>query len=307
MSYNYNPRNHYRPSMFGGFSFFPPVIKGLLITNAAVFVLTEFLGSMKLDGISLQYFIYRYFALLPFGEGFLPWQLVTYQFMHGGFWHLFFNMFFGLWMFGMEVEQVWGSKKFLIFYLTCGVAAGLVQLGLSPLVETSSAFTRMGPVPVVGASGAVYGVLVAFGMMFPDRYIFLYFLIPVKVKYFVMFLIALGVLSVGDPTNVAHLAHLGGALSGYLFLLYDMKRTPLDWLFSRIRWWWNSLTTTSNEPPEDITETKIHDIREATGNPGRRDEQARVDEILDKISQGGYQSLTDEEKKILFDASKKLN
>jgi membrane associated rhomboid family serine protease len=127
--------NYYRPSMFGGFSFFPPVIKGLMITNAAVFLLTEFLGAMKLDGVSLQYFIYRYFALLPFGDGFLPWQLVTYQFMHGGFWHLFFNMFFGLWMFGMEIEHMWGGKKFLVFYLMCGVVAGLVQLMLSPCLS----------------------------------------------------------------------------------------------------------------------------------------------------------------------------
>lgn len=297
--------NYYRPSGFGGFSFFPPVIKGLLITNAAVFLLTEFLGAMKLDGVSLQYFIYRYFALLPFGEGFLPWQLITYQFMHGGFWHLFFNMFFGLWMFGMEIEHMWGGKKFLVFYLMCGVIAGLVQLILSPMFEPSSAgLIQMGPVPVVGASGAVYGVLVAFGMLFPDRYIFLYFLVPVKVKYFVMVLIAIGVVSIGDPTNVAHLAHLGGALAGYVYLLYDMKRGPLPGLFSRFRWWWNSLTV-KDRAPEDITpETKVFDIR---GDQGEESEQRRVDVILDKISQGGYQSLTEEEKKILFEASRKLN
>lgn len=299
--------NYYRPSMFGGFSFFPPVIKGLLITNAAVFLLTEFLGAMKLDGVSLQYFIYRYFALLPFGEGFLPWQLITYQFMHGGFWHLFFNMFFGLWMFGMEIEQMWGGRKFLGFYLMCGVVAGLAHLLLSPLFEpASSEFVRMGAVPVVGASGAVYGVLVAFGMLFPDRYIFLYFLIPVKVKYFVMVLIAIGILSVGDPTNVAHLAHLGGALAGYVYLLVTMRRGPMAGLFSRARWWWNSLTAADRSAPEDISETKVYDI--STGREDNGDnEQRKVDEILDKISRGGYQSLTDDEKKILFEASRKLN
>lgn len=292
--------NYYRPSMFGGFTFFPPVIKGLLITNAAVFLLTEFLGSMRLEGVPLQYYIYRYFALLPFGDGFLPWQLITYQFMHGGFWHLFFNMFFGLWMFGMEIEHMWGSRKFLLFYLLCGVVAGLVQLGLSPLIESGSS------APVVGASGAVYGVLVAFGMLFPDRYIFLYFLIPVKVKYFVMFLIAIGVVSIGDPTNVAHLAHLGGALAGYVFLLYDMRRGPLDSLTTRIRWWWNSLRATGTDAPEDIHEAKVFDLHD--GKPHRpKTDQERIDEILDKISQGGYQNLTEEEKKILFDASKKLN
>jgi membrane associated rhomboid family serine protease len=261
---------------------------------------------MKLDGVSLQYFIYRYFALLPFGDGFLPWQLITYQFMHGGFWHLFFNMFFGLWMFGMEIEHMWGGKKFLVFYLMCGVVAGLVQLMLSPLFEPSSSeFIQLGPVPVVGASGAVYGVLVAFGMLFPDRYIFLYFLVPVKVKYFVMVLIAIGVVSVGDPTNVAHLAHLGGALAGYVYLLYDMRRGPMSGLLSRIRWWWNSLTVKDRKPPEDIApKAKVFDIR---GDKEEESEQRRVDAILDKISQGGYQSLTEEEKKILFEASRKLN
>ncbi|MEP0823603.1 MAG: rhomboid family intramembrane serine protease [Ignavibacterium sp.] len=299
MSYNY-----YRPSMFGGFSFFPPVVKGLLITNAAVFLLTEFLGSLRLDGISLQYFIYRYFALLPLGDGFLPWQLLTYQFMHGGFWHLFFNMFFGLWMFGMEVEHMWGARKFLIFYLSCGVVAGLAQLILSPLFESP----LMGPVPTVGASGAVYGVLVAFGMMFPDRYIFLYFLIPVKVKYFVMFLIALGVLSIGDPTNVAHLAHLGGALAGYLFVQYDRRHLPLGGLFSKIRWWWRSITTDTGARKDDSDEATILDFTDyKEENKEGPDDQKRIDEILDKISRAGYQSLTEEEKKVLFEASRKLN
>jgi len=299
MSYNY-----YRPSMFGGFSFFPPVVKGLLITNAAVFLLTEFLGSLRLDGISLQYFIYRYFALLPLGDGFLPWQLLTYQFMHGGFWHLFFNMFYGLWMFGMEVEHMWGARKFLIFYLSCGVVAGLAQLILSPLFESP----LMGPVPTVGASGAVYGVLVAFGMMFPDRYIFLYFLIPVKVKYFVMFLIALGVLSIGDPTNVAHLAHLGGALAGYLFVQYDRRHLPLGGLFSKIRWWWRSITTDTGARKDDSDEATILDFTDyKEENKEGPDDQKRIDEILDKISRAGYQSLTEEEKKVLFEASRKLN
>ncbi|HEX9615226.1 MAG TPA: rhomboid family intramembrane serine protease [Bacteroidota bacterium] len=299
MSYYNNSRNYYRPSMFGGFSFFPPVIKGLLITNAAVYVVRSLVEKMTLDNVPLGLFIDRYFALLPFGKGFLPWQLITYQFMHDGFWHLFFNMFFGLWMFGMEIEHIWGAKKFLIYYLSCGVVAALAHLTLSPIFGPASS--------VVGASGAVYGVLVAFGMMFPDRYIFLYFLIPVKVKYFVMVLIAFGVLSVGELSNVAHLAHLGGALAGYVFILFDSRRIPFDGVFTRIRWWWNSLTEDGNHPREDITETKIHDIREAGGNRDAGDEQSRIDRILDKISQGGYQSLTDEEKKILFDASKKLN
>ncbi|MBI2619449.1 MAG: rhomboid family intramembrane serine protease [Ignavibacteriales bacterium] len=297
---SYYDRNYYRPSMFGGFSFFPPVIKWLLITNGGVFLLMMFMGSFRLDGVPLGYVITEYFALLPLGAGFLPWQLVTYQFMHGGFWHLFFNMFFGLWMFGMEVEHMWGSRKFLFFYLMCGVVAGIVQLVLGPILERPSI--------VVGASGAVYGVLVAFGMMFPDRYIFLYFLIPIKVKYFVIFLIAVGLFSIGTPTDVANLAHLGGALAGYMYVLYDRKRLPLDNVFHKVRRWWESYSVTQQRPQETDPEgeTKVFDIRDGS-EIEQQEMQKRIDDILDKIGHGGYQSLTEEEKRILFDASKKIN
>ena len=214
MSYNQN--NYYRPSMFGGFQFFPPMIKMLLISNTAVFVLMWFFGAFHIGEISVSYELTKLLGLMPWGHGFLPWQLITYQFVHADFWHLFFNMVFGLWMFGMEVEHVWGPKKFLIYYLSCGVAAGLSQLILSPIFEPALG-------PTVGASGAIYGVMIAFAAMFPDRYIFLYFLIPVKVKYFVIILIVFGVMSVGGQGNVAYLAHLGGAVAGYLYILYDRR------------------------------------------------------------------------------------
>jgi len=292
--------------MFGGFSFFPPVIKWLMITNGVVFVLVNFFGSMTLDGYPLSLIITKYFALFPLGDGFLPWQLITYQFMHAGIMHLLFNMFFGLWMFGMEIEHLWGPRKFLFFYLMCGVVAGIAQLVLAPIVDHPSI--------VIGASGAVYGVLVAFGMMFPDRYIYLYFLIPVKVKYFVIVLIVLGLFSIGQPTDVANLAHLGGALAGYIYLLYDMKRIPGHGLFRKVTWWWNGLFAPTAGGDEDAVESKVFDIKEATTESRpeeKKDEHAevqkRIDDILDKIGRGGYQSLTDEEKKLLFEASKKLN
>ena len=216
MAYN-DQGNYYRPSMFGGFQFFPPVIKGLLITNTAIFILMWFFSAFHFNGVSLHMVLTTIFGLMPFGYGFYPWQLLTYQFLHADFWHLFFNMVFGLWMFGMEVEHVWGPKKFLIYYLSCGVAAGLSQLILSPIFEPALG-------PTIGASGAIYGVMIAFATMFPDRYIFLYFLIPVKVKYFVIILIVFGVMSVGGQGNIANLAHLGGAVAGYLYILYDRQR-----------------------------------------------------------------------------------
>jgi membrane associated rhomboid family serine protease len=303
MAYN-NEGNYYRPSMFGGFQFFPPVIKGLLITNTAIFILMWFFSAFHFNGVSLHMVLTTIFGLMPFGEGFYPWQLITYQFLHADFWHLFFNMVFGLWMFGMEVEHIWGSKKFLIYYLSCGVVAGLSQLVLSPIFE---------PVlgPTIGASGAIYGVMIAFAAMFPDRYIYLYFLIPVKVKYFVIILIVFGVMSVGGQGNVANLAHLGGAVAGYLYILYDRRQVARGRSHGTFQSWmssapWSHPTSSSG----DVVDAKVFDINESKSfEPKEKpvDLQKRIDEILDKISRSGYQSLSEEEKKILFEASKRMN
>jgi membrane associated rhomboid family serine protease len=287
--------------MFGGFSFFPPVIKMLLIVNTSVFVLYYFVGSFRMDGVPLQLVFDYYLGLMPLGHGFYPWQLITYQFMHASFLHLLFNMIFGLWMFGMEVENTWGSRKFLIFYLTCGVVAGISQLIFAPILEPAQTLG-----PTVGASGAVFGVLVAFGMMFPDRYIFLYFLLPIKAKYFVLIMIALGVWSIGGTDNVANLAHLGGALAGYLYVLYDLKGSKLRARVRSMPGLFTPKEKTETSQYRDVVDAKVFDIRD-TKSDDKSNLQKRIDEILDKISQSGYQSLTEEEKKILFEASKKLN
>ncbi len=298
-----NQGNYYRPSMFGGFTFFPPVIKGLLIANTAVFLLLHALEGFTFNGSSLYPVLNEYFALMPLGHGFMPWQLITYQFMHWDFWHLFFNMVFGVWMFGMEVEHVWGSRKLLIFYLTCGAIAGLSQLLLSPIFEPTLG-------PTIGASGAVFGVMVAFATMFPDRLIYFYFLIPIKVKYFVAFLIVLGVLSVGGNSNIANLAHLGGALAGYVYILIDRRRlggVRPSWSFGN---WRSRFQRPAPPRTPDVVDAKVFDIRDGSAQtppPPQDDFQKRIDEILDKISHSGYQSLTEEEKKILFEAGKRMN
>jgi membrane associated rhomboid family serine protease len=296
-----NQGRYYRPSMFGGFSFFPPVIKGLLIGNGAVFLLLQLLKGFTLNGYSLYPLLNTWFALMPLDHGFMPWQLVTYQFMHWDFLHLLFNMAFGVWMFGMEVEHMWGSKKFLIYYLTCGSVAGLSQLIFAPIFEPSIA-------PTVGASGAVYGVMVAFASMFPDRLIYFYFLIPVRVKYFVMFLIVLGVFSVGGSSNVANLAHLGGALAGLIYILIERRQRfgkgPLDNLRERMNF------SSSSKQTEDVVDATVYDIHTKEQRPNVQsgnELQKNIDEILDKINKSGYQSLTAEEKKILFEASKRMN
>lgn len=182
------------------FSIFPPAIKNLLIINGLVF-LAQFTPIT-------DWILTNYFALWPLESGnFYPWQLVSYMFMHGSISHIFFNLF-ALWMFGLPLEQRFGTQRFMFYYFLTGIGAGLLQLFVSDSI-------------VIGASGAVYGILLAFGMMYPNRYIYLLFPpIPMKAKYFVIFFGAIELFSgvIGLNTGVAHFAHLGGMVVGYILL-----------------------------------------------------------------------------------------
>lgn len=125
----YDSRDYYRPGGFGGFSFFPPVIKKLLIINVVVYFIQILMANISFDGVRGNVWLSHWFALNPLGGNFQIWQLISYQFMHsvGNFFHIFMNMFI-LWMFGMEIENLWGSRKFLFYYLLCGVGAGILQM-----------------------------------------------------------------------------------------------------------------------------------------------------------------------------------
>jgi hypothetical protein len=227
------------------------------------------------------------------------------MFMHGGFWHLFFNMLW-LWMFGMELEHVWGSRKFLWFYLTCGVGAGISNLIVTTMIGQAA--------PTVGASGAIMGVLIAFGMLFPDRPIYLYLLLPLRAKYFVALVIGFDLFYgvTGTTDGVAHFAHLGGALVGFFFVLAERDLIPVRRWFSRLkpRGRRDELhDVRTGYRTDDVSDAKFYDIH--TGKPTGTDEdevsQEVIDAILDKISKGGYQSLTEDEKRILNEASKKIH
>ena len=291
-----------------GFSVFPPVIKNLLIINVAVFFLQMLASNLMVGGRPLGLVLNMWFALNPIGDGynFQIWQLVTYQFMHAGFSHIFFNMFI-LWMFGMEVENIWGSKRFLYFYLICGIAAGLAQLFISPLFSP--------PAITIGASGAIFGVMIAFGMLFPDRYIFLYFLIPIKAKYLIGFLFVLELFWIGDAgSNVAHLAHLGGAIAGFLFIMLDKSiDVPLKRMLNISNYRrgdtfnnpFSGLSDKFRKRSGNVEDANYYDINQK--KEGEEITQKEIDEILDKISQSGYQNLSEREKRILFEASKKMN
>lgn len=222
-----------------GFGVLPVVIKNLLIINGLVFLAQLVL--QKTGGFSME----NYFALHDVRSVFFrPHQLVSYMFLHSttDFAHIIFNMF-ALWMFGSTLENYWGPKRFLIFYLLCGIGAGLMHLGVlyfenTKVIEAVSVLSYeeqesllYDPLykintATLGASGSVFGCLAAFGYLFPNSLIYLYFLFPIKAKWFVIFYGAaelyLGVKnSAGD--NVAHWAHLGGALIGFLLVLYWNK------------------------------------------------------------------------------------
>ncbi|MBN1449105.1 MAG: rhomboid family intramembrane serine protease [Bacteroidetes bacterium] len=292
----------YRPR-FGGFSFFPPVIKNVILINVAVFVLQlVFESGLTFGGRPIYYWFAETFFLYPLGDGFLPWQLVTYMFLHGNFTHILFNMLM-LWMFGMELENTWGSKKFLIFYFASGIVAGLANLFIAPMFSTPGA--------TIGASGGVYGVLTAFALMFPNRYIYLWFFVPIRAKYLITFLFFIEVYNgiAGTMDGIAHIAHLGGAVVGAIWVLLD-RNGSIDRMLSSVgrRRAVDSAPGWDNSPRE----AKFFDF-----TPGREEakksdpefdkSQKMIDDILDKISVSGYSSLTEEEKRILLDASKRIH
>jgi membrane associated rhomboid family serine protease len=205
-----------------------PAIKALIIANVAVFLATLVLPEQA----SVQ--IVRTFGFQPNAvlTQFSFWQFVTYMFLHGGIGHLLFNML-GLWMFGTELERMWGTRFFTKYYLVTGIGAAAITLAwsLTPLRAADELYYSL----MIGASGAVYGVLLAYGLAFPNRPIYLYFLFPIPAKYFVMIVGAIAYLSTatGDGGGVAHTAHLGGLVVGYLYLK-GLRLRPLDEI--RYRW-----------------------------------------------------------------------
>jgi rhomboid family protein len=190
-------------------SFFPPLtpaLKWLLIVTSAVFVVTYLPYTMF--HFALPFEVLGLTPYLVTHNGYI-WQLVTYLFLHGGFFHILFNLF-ALWMFGSDLERVWGSRQFLFYFFLCGIGAACFDVLVQPSAVTT----------IIGNSGAIYGILLAFGLLFPNRPIFLWFVIPVKAKWFVL---GFGVIEFiselsGSTPGIAHLAHLGGMLVGFLYL-----------------------------------------------------------------------------------------
>ena len=256
----------YKPALF------TDAIKILVSVNFGIFLLQTV---ARAEGL-----FFPLFGLVPkmVWSEFMIWQPFTYLFFHGGIWHLLINMFV-LWMFGSELERLWGKEHFLKFYFVTGVGAGLVTMifGLNSMT------------PIVGASGAVYGVLLAYGLTYPNRTVYLYGIIPIKSLWFV---IGIGVIafmsSFDNVSQISHLTHLSGMMIGYLMLKRPVRFNDL-WFTIRKR----------------TLEYKIkHEEKKVSQHQAIERE---IDRILDKINREGFDSLTEEEHDRLYKGSQSLS
>ena len=305
----------------------PTVTKNLLIINILMYV-----GKLVATqyGIDLDSLLGLHFFL---ASDFRWYQFFTYMFMHGGWEHLFFNMF-AVWMFGRIIESTMGTKRYLFYYLTCGLGAGLMQ----ELVQCIQYFSEglnayeqvsMGGISLamdeylnrwttVGASGAVYGILLAFGMTFPEERIFIFPLpIPIKAKYFVCGYAVIELLSALARSNdgIAHFAHLGGMLFGLLLILYwrngggrSHRSGFSDHHYDRgsgSGGWTNWFSSLLKRKKQTSSHTAGKYSQDTAYRKQEKERQEEMDRILDKVKRHGYNGLTEEEKKRLFDLSRK--
>ena len=299
--------------------------KNLLIVNFLTFVATWVL---QLRGVDLTQLLGLHFFL---ASDFHFYQFFTYMFLHGGFTHIFFNMF-ALWMFGAVIERVWGPKKFIFYYICCGIGAGIVQelvqyvnysiegiaayqyVNAGGVQMTTDAYINLWT--TIGASGAVYAILLAFGMIFPNERLFIIpFPFPIKAKWLVAGYIVIELVSAmsGPGDGVAHMAHLGGMLFGFLLIRYWQKHPDSSQRFGRSRGqeFFESMKRRYDQRQQDqrnnrmrAEETQRRRETDEEYNARKRQNQEEIDAILDKIRKSGYDSLTKEEKKKLFDQSR---
>ena len=298
----------------------PTMTKNLLVINILAFLATEVL---KLQGVDLT----NQFGLQFFlASDFHVWQFVTYMFLHGGFTHILFNMF-ALWMFGSVIERVWGPQKFIFYYILCGVGAGLTQelvqyadysiQGMAAYQYVDMGGTRITTEAyinlwtTIGASGAVYGILLAFGMLFPNERLFIIpFPFPIKAKWLIVGYIAIELFSAmtGPGDGVAHMAHLGGMLFGFLLIRHWQNNPGGSQRYGRSRGmeFFDNMKRKFDERQRNRARQPEPDPRRETDeeyNARQHRNQEEIDAILDKIRKSGYDSLTKEEKKRLFEQS----
>ncbi len=302
----------------------PPVTKNLIIINL-LFFLAKLAAARY--GVDLDNLLGLHFFLAP-DFGF--YQFLTYMFMHGGVTHILFNMF-AVWMFGRTMESYWGGRRFLVYYVVCGLGAGLAQEGVQyaqylveglggyETVNIGYAMISMGDYlnrwTTIGASGAVYGILLAFGLTFPDERLFIFPLpVPIKAKFFVIGYAVIELLSAlgNSGDGVAHFAHLGGMIFGFLLILYWRRNGGGGYYGNdasgsgrRQTWFSGGRDRFSSFHKPGLTASAGDRKEDYEYNARKKAEADEMDRILEKVRKSGYASLTEEEKRKLFDASRR--
>ena len=303
------------------FQFLPKVLRVLIIINAVIFGIAFVGGTvlglhLNLPGLgdgNVRDYIAFLGAFWPFAPE-QAWRFVTYMFVHVDFWHFVFNMLM-LWMFGSEVADMMGTRHFTVMYMFCGVFAAVFSLVMYLMGLTSA--------PIIGASGALMGIFVAYYKFFPNRMLLLFFFFPMRIKYAMWFMVAIDVLMAHSSDGIAHFAHLGGVVGGFLYM----------WIYER--GFGRSLEGFAEKVEDGIRRARrprfrLHeggksaeDISDADVDAGMStesrepdeplegevffvDEQKRMDEILKKVSRDGINSLTDTERKFLLKAGERL-
>ena len=255
----------YRPNINWGI---PAGVKLILSINIIIFILVEISG--------IQYEIFKIFGLVPADiiTSLKIWQPLTYLFLHSGLVHILINMFV-LWMFGRDLEYLWGKYSFVKYFILTGVGSGIITI----------IFDSTSQIPVVGASGAVYGVLMAYALSYPNRIVYLYGLFPVKVKYMISFLgVAAFFASISNmQSTISHLTHLSGMLIGLIYLKHKIILNHFRTIIPII---------------------KIYDNNNAKEYKQKKYSSEKIDFILDKLKENGWDELTKSEKQQLFNASK---
>ena len=273
-------------------------VRQLLLVNVAVFMLSQIMGMGIMAG---------WFGLNPHDVifGFRIWQPFTYMFLHGGFWHIAINMLM-LWMFGSELEGIWGRKEFIRFYIVTGAGAGVFSL-VPYFVGVLSGYR--GTIPsIIGASGAVYAILLAYAVTYPDRKVLVYMLVPIKVKYLMLIMGFMTFASVGNGDGISHITHLGGLIVGWFYLRRNGRYRGLNipwrqWLgrFNRIRIVNNDAPRQSRPSTSKPHQKGWHRVRSET------ELRKEMDALLDKITRVGYENLSNSEKERLLELSSKLS
>ena len=284
------------------FKYLTKPLRVLLIANAVVFIIA-LLG--RRFGVDLGAGYYSLTDYIKYYGAFLPqvplelWRYVTYMFVHVDFMHFFFNMLM-LWMFGSEVAEWMGSRHFVSMYFFCGIFAALFSFGMCLLGLTNN--------PIIGASGALMGIFVAYYKFFPERMLLMFFIIPMKIKHAIWVMIFLDIFFAGSGDMIAHFAHLGGVVAGFIYMafyqngskvLYNSPLSGIFRLFSSNPEKYNRASSSrsyrSSEEPE-VLEGEVFYV----------DEQKRMDDILRKVEREGIQSLSESEREFLLKAGDKL-